>query len=118
IVPETGRDPHFHDITRLLTKPRQNIGVFGRIEALAIQSVKNGEIARSDVDLADAVIADFHPQTVCLFHLLIIVLTIAVEPTSHLPVERGMIPVVEHTDVASVDTTSKLELIKEPVQFL
>src|SRR5262249_5677938 len=99
-------------------KRRHNIRVFGGIKVLAAQSVKDGEIARSNVDFANALTVNCHPQTVCFFHLLIIVLTIAVEPTSHVPVERGMIPVVEHTDVASVDTTSKLELIKEPVQFL
>src|SRR5215510_5747194 len=109
--------PQSRRIARLFTKPRHHVGVFGGIEVLAVQCVKDSQVARSNVDLADAAMVDSHAQAVCLVHLLIIFLTITVQPPAHVPVELGVVAIVEHTDVTSVYAAAQLELVKEPVQF-
>src|SRR5262249_12937717 len=106
IVSETRRDPHLHNVPCLGSKSGDIIRIARRIERFAVKGVEDGEIARADVDFTDGVAIDGHPDSICALHLLVIAFAIAVEPTAHVPVELGMIAVVEDAEIASVDAAS------------
>ena len=77
--------------------------------------VVDREIACPDVDLADFLIIDRHFQPLILTETLIAVVALAVEPATLVPIERRVITLVEHSDIAPVRATAKVEAVDKLV---
>src|SRR5262249_33289620 len=80
--------------------------------------MKNGEIARPNVNLTDPLTVDGHLEALWARKLLVAVLAVAVEPAAFVPVELRLVTFVEDAPEPAVRCSSNDVVSKERVQLL